>query len=253
MATSAACGRAPGVWILTKRAGSSEHACSVKILAVDTALGACSVAVLSGDRVLAEEYETMLRGHAEALAPMAQRAMGIAGIPFSALERIGVTTGPGTFTGQRVGLAFARALAVALKIPVVGTTTLHAMAEAALAVSPNAAWAVTAADAKRGEVYLAAYARRGTTLIEPRLVLASEVISPLSRTADEHGLSPVLAGTATPLITPILTHARYQTSDSGVRQPNAVFVGRLAAKSADIGPPRPLYLRAPDAKLPVSR
>lgn len=195
----------------------------------------------------------MLRGHAEALAPMVQRAIGIAGLPFSALERIGVTTGPGTFTGQRVGLAFARALAVALKIPVVGTTTLHAMAEAALARSPDAAWTVIAADAKRGELYLAAYARGGKTLVEPRLVLVSEVISPLSRSANEHGLSPVLAGTAVPLIAPMLTGMGYQTSDSGVRQPNAVFVGRLAAKAADIGPPRPLYLRAPDAKLPASR
>jgi tRNA threonylcarbamoyladenosine biosynthesis protein TsaB len=224
----------------------------VKILAVDTALGACSVAVLAGDGVLAQEHETMLRGHAEALAPMVQRVMGIAGLPFSALERIGVTTGPGTFTGQRVGLAFARALGVALKIPVVGTTTLHAMAEAALAGSPDAEWTIAAADAKRGEVYLAAYARGGKTLMEPRLVLTSEVISPLSGSADEHGLSPVLAGTAVSLIEPMLTGGGYQTCDSGVRQPNAVFVARLAAKSPDIGPPRPLYLRAPDAKLPVS-
>jgi tRNA threonylcarbamoyladenosine biosynthesis protein TsaB len=223
----------------------------VKILAVDTALGACSVAVLSDDYVLAEQHEPMLRGHAEAVAPMVQRAMDIAGLPFSALHRIGVTTGPGTFTGQRVGLAFARALAVALKIPAVGTTTLHAMAEAALAASPDSGWTITAADAKRGEVYLAAYARRRKVLIEPRLVSALEVVSALSRSADEHGLSPVLAGTAVPLIGPILTGVGYEISDSGVRQPNAVFVARLAAKSADIGPPRPLYLRAPDAKLPV--
>ena len=109
----------------------------MKILAVDTALGACSAAVLSDGHVLSQEHELMLRGHAEALAPMVQRVMTAAGISFRALQRVGVTTGPGTFTGQRVGLAFARALGVALKVPVVGTTTLHAMAEEALTKAPE--------------------------------------------------------------------------------------------------------------------
>ncbi|MFL6689772.1 MAG: tRNA (adenosine(37)-N6)-threonylcarbamoyltransferase complex dimerization subunit type 1 TsaB, partial [Alphaproteobacteria bacterium] len=77
----------------------------MKILAVDTALGACSVAVLSDKQVLSHRYEIMDRGHAEALAPMVQRAMQDAGLSFADLERLAVTTGPGTFTGQRVGLA----------------------------------------------------------------------------------------------------------------------------------------------------
>jgi len=74
-----------------------------KLLAVDTALGACSVAVLDGDRVLAHRFQEMTRGHAEALAPMVDEAMRHAGIAFAALDRLAVTTGPGTFTGQRVG------------------------------------------------------------------------------------------------------------------------------------------------------
>ncbi|MFL5238092.1 MAG: tRNA (adenosine(37)-N6)-threonylcarbamoyltransferase complex dimerization subunit type 1 TsaB, partial [Rhizomicrobium sp.] len=72
----------------------------MKILAVDTALGACSVAVLSDKQVLSHRYEIMDRGHAEALAPMVQRAMQDAGLSFADLERLAVTTGPGTFTGQ---------------------------------------------------------------------------------------------------------------------------------------------------------
>ena len=225
----------------------------MKILAIATALGACSVAVLSGEHVVAEEHEAMLRGHAEALAPMVQRVIGIAGLPFSALDRIGVTTGPGTFTGQRVGLAFARALGVALKIPVVGTTTLHAMAEEALAALSGAAWAITAADAKRGEVYLAAYARGGKILVPPRLVVVSAVLMELSQPAGECGLMPVLAGTAAPLVESMFKGAGHQASDSGVRQPKAIFVGLLVANSADVGPPRPLYLRPPDAKMPAPR
>ena len=225
----------------------------MNILAIDTALGACSVAILSGKHVVAEEHEAMLRGHAEALAPMVQRVLGVAGLPFSALDRIGVTTGPGTFTGQRVGLAFARALGVALKIPVVGTTTLHAMAEEALAAFPDAGWAISAADAKRGEVYLAAYARDRKILVQPRLAMISAVLSKLSQAAGEYGLTPVLAGTAAPLVEPLLKAAGYEGPVSEVRQPKAAFVARLVANSPDVGPPRPLYLRPPDAKLPALR
>ncbi len=77
----------------------------MKILAADTALGACSVAILDGAQVLAHRFVVMERGHAEALAPMADEAMKEAEIAFAALDRLAVTTGPGTFTGQRVGLA----------------------------------------------------------------------------------------------------------------------------------------------------
>ena len=68
----------------------------------------------------------MDRGHAEALAPMVEDAMR--GIAFADLDRLAVTTGPGTFTGQRVGLAFMRGLRVALHRPLIGITTLAAMA-----------------------------------------------------------------------------------------------------------------------------
>ena len=91
----------------------------MKILAVDTALGACSAAVLDGDAVLAHRLEVMDRGHAEALAPMVQALMQDARISFRDLQRLAVTTGPGTFTGQRVGIAFMRGLRIALKIPLV--------------------------------------------------------------------------------------------------------------------------------------
>jgi len=225
----------------------------VKILAVDTALGACSVAILSGDRVLAEQHEPMLRGHAESLAPMVERAMAAASLPFTALGRIGVTTGPGTFTGQRVGLAFARALGVALKIPVVGLTTLHVMAAETLAAAAAPAWTIIAADAKRGEIYFAAYAPGGKVLVEPCLLSTSAVLTKLAHISGEYGMSPVMAGTAVPLLEPMLKTAGYQAHDTRIRQPRALFVALLAAHSAVAGPPRPLYLRPPDAKLPGSR
>src|SRR5580704_978202 len=105
----------------------------IRILAVDTALGACSAAVLEGDVVRAHRFVATERGHAEALAPMVQETMREAEIAFADLDRLAVTTGPGTFTGQRVGLAFMRGLRLALKKPLAGITTLDAMAAAAMA------------------------------------------------------------------------------------------------------------------------
>jgi tRNA threonylcarbamoyladenosine biosynthesis protein TsaB len=221
----------------------------VIILAVDTALGACSAALVSDGRVLAHEHREMARGHAEALAPMVEDVMRRAGCAFSEIERIGVTTGPGTFAGQRVGLAFARALALALKKPAVGVTTLDTMAAEALSRNTSAAWAIAAADAKRGEIYLGARAR-GASLLEPVLVPLSEAPARLVSLAERNGLAVALAGTATDALGPLLRSSGFAPSDSLVRQPDAIFVAQLAAVAPDGPPPKPLYLRPPDAKLP---
>ena len=94
------------------------------VLGLDTCLNACSVAVLEGDTVLAHRSEAMARGHQERLALMARSAMVEAGLRFDRLDRVGATVGPGSFTGLRVGVAFAKGLASALSIPAVGIGTL---------------------------------------------------------------------------------------------------------------------------------
>ena len=102
----------------------------MRILAIDTSCGAASVAVVESGRAgpLAVISRPMARGHAEALAPMVEEAMrGVEG-GFPSLARIAVAVGPGSFTGIRVGLAMARAMGVALAIPVVGVSTLAAFA-----------------------------------------------------------------------------------------------------------------------------
>jgi tRNA threonylcarbamoyladenosine biosynthesis protein TsaB len=98
------------------------------VLALDTALDACAVALVEGDTVRASISEPMSRGQAERLAPMARDVMAAAGARFADLDRIAVTTGPGSFTGVRVGLSFARALALALNRPCLGVSTLEALA-----------------------------------------------------------------------------------------------------------------------------
>ena len=219
------------------------------ILGLDTALGACSAALVADGRIIAHEHRAMLRGHAEALAPMVEALMREAGLGFSQLDRIAVTTGPGTFTGQRVGLAFARALRVALNKPVVGVTTLGVMAEEAL-TKQRVAWAIAAADAKRGEIYLGARSAQGETLLEPELIAAQSVLAHIVALAKVHGYRLALAGTAAEIIAPSLARAGLLPTDSLVRQPDAIFVARLAAQAQIGAPPKPLYLRAPDAKLP---
>jgi tRNA threonylcarbamoyladenosine biosynthesis protein TsaB len=210
----------------------------LKLLAVDTALGACSVAVLDGDRTLAHHFEEMTRGHAEALAPMVDETMRRAGLAFAALDRLAVTTGPGTFTGQRVGLAFMRGLRVALQKPLVGITTLEAMAFATGAVR-----AAAIHDAKRDEAYLLLW-DKGIVSLPPTVMLFGDAVTRI------HGFGPcALCGTGAATAEETLG-ANFTLTN--IHQPDALFVAKLAmTRSAKDVPPAPLYLRAPDAKLPA--
>lgn len=209
----------------------------MKILSCDTALGACSVALLDGENILAHRLTAMARGHAEALAPMVERAMRESHVPFAALDRLAVTTGPGTFTGQRVGLAFMRGLKVALHKPLIGVTTLEAMASATQSTK-----AAAIHDAKRDEAYLLLW-ENGETVLEPAVMNFSDAVEKI------RAFGPcALAGTGAMAAHSVLGDS-FALSD--VRQPDALWVARLAqTRPASDVPPAPLYLRAPDAKLP---
>lgn len=205
-------------------------------LGLDTALGACSVALVRESGIVARSHEVMSTGHAERLAPMVETLMRETGIAFASLTRIAVTTGPGTFTGQRIGLAFARGLALALKIPCIGTTTLEAMAAAARAERPVHG-VLVATDARRGECYAQVFAADGAPEGIPALLTleaAAALVTP----------GTTLAGSAADLLS---AHGGVL---SAIRQPDAAFVAQIALTRPDAGPPHPLYLRAPDAKLP---
>lgn len=204
------------------------------VLAVDTCFGACSAAVLDGKHVIASRYVPMERGHAEALAPMVGAVMAEAQLAFAALDRLAVTTGPGSFTGQRVGLAFMRGLRVALEKPLTGVTSLAAMAEQARAQT-GCDKAAALHDAKRGEVY---FAMTGTAF--PAQILSFAEAE--TKLAEFSGLA--LAGTGA---------AQFAKPDrivTTITAPDAVWVARLSLALETKDAPRPLYLRAPDAKLP---
>jgi tRNA threonylcarbamoyladenosine biosynthesis protein TsaB len=211
----------------------------VRLLAVDTALGGCSVALLEGETVLAHIFEAMDRGHAERLAPMVDEAMR--GADFSSLTHLAVTTGPGTFTGQRVGLAFMRGLRLALKIPLTGVTTLEVLALAAMQES-GMGKAAAIHDARRDEAYL--------LLRDGERVVVEPVVMPFADAVERiRAFGPcVLAGTGAASAKESLGA---DFTLSSVRQPDALWVARLAQiMPVPQDAPGPLYLRAPDAKLP---
>ena len=209
-----------------------------RLLAVDTALGACSVAVLQDGQIIAHHFEEMARGHAEALAPMVAAAME--GTGFDSLDRLAVTVGPGTFTGQRVGLAFMRGLRIALKKPLIGITTLEAMAAAT-----GADKAASIHDARRDEAYLLLW-REGKIVTPPVVMGFSDAVEKI------RAFGPcAVAGTGAAAAVNVLGE---KFPLSPVRQPDALWVARLAMhRPAPDEAPAPLYLRAPDAKLPAAR
>jgi len=247
------------------------------VLAVDTALAACAAAIVRLDvpvadaagaedglkppvasapaqggepvgekpasQILASETLAMERGHAEALLPMIERVMGAAKLEFAGLDRIAVTVGPGSFTGLRVGISAARGLGLATGKPVVGITSLAALA-APMAAEVSTAPIISAIDARHGQVYFQVTGGRGTILIRPRAGPLSEAAS-----ASRFGACRIV-GDAARLVADAWPAGGVPPAEVCVRTaPEIAWVARLGAQ-ADVrrAAARPLYLRPPDAK-----
>jgi tRNA threonylcarbamoyl adenosine modification protein YeaZ len=213
----------------------------MKLLAIDTALEACSVAVAAGDgKQSIVVSEIVGRGHAERLFGMIEAAMAEAGLAFADLDRIAVTVGPGSFTGLRVGIAAARGLALVVKCPVVGLGTLAVHAEAARAVAgPVPVLALL--DARRDEFYGERFAADGTP-VGPAEVGAAAHFAALVAKGD------VLAGSGADGVASALPEA-FAPIVHRASAPDMHALLRLALRAPVSGAsPRPLYLRPPDAK-----
>ena len=217
----------------------------MRILAIDTALPAVSACVLTEGATEAESAESlgMERGHAEALIPLIERVVGRVEGGFSALDRVAVTVGPGSFTGLRVGIAAARAKALACAIPPVGVSTLAALA-APLILDETAGTVVVAIDARHGHVFFAAFRADGGILVMPRFASKEDAI----RAVGEGPLR--LAGSGAPLLAIEAWHRGLGAEVVGERiTPDIAYVARLGLLADPASaPPRPLYLKAPDAK-----
>lgn len=221
----------------------------MKILAIDTALPAVSACVLTEGATRADASETMgmERGHAEALIPLIDRVMGRVEGGFSALNRVAVTVGPGSFTGLRVGIAAARAIALAWSIPAVGVSTLAALA-APLILDAIPGTVVVAVDARHGHVFFAAFHADGAIFVPPRFASKEDAIGQV-------GEGPLrLAGSGAPILAIEAWQRGLGAEIVGDRiVPDISFVARLGLLADPrSAPPRPLYLKAPDAKPQVT-
>jgi tRNA threonylcarbamoyladenosine biosynthesis protein TsaB len=217
----------------------------MRIIAIDTALAACSAAVLDTGYggIVASESLPMIRGHAEELMPLLRRVMTEAAMTFADIDRIAVTTGPGSFTGLRVGISAARGIALATGTPIVGLSTLSAYAAPHMAADDRFP-VVAAIDARHAHVYLQVFAPGGRTLTPPRLAPLSDAV----RAAAE--ASACIVGSAAQAIAAALTDADAAPALVDPRPaPDIAWVARVGTVlPEDQSPPKPQYLRAPDAQ-----
>jgi tRNA threonylcarbamoyladenosine biosynthesis protein TsaB len=215
------------------------------ILAIDTALDACAAAVLDtvAGKMIAQESLGMKRGHAEALMPLIARVIEASGVAFASLDRIAVTTGPGSFTGLRVGLSAARGIALAANKPVVGLTTLTAYAAPVVSETGEHP-IISAIDARHDHVYFQVVSGNGSSLVRPRVAPIEEALD-----AARFG-APHLVGNAAKILAerwPADAPPPFKVDAQPA--PDIAWVAWLgAAVNPDTAPARPYYLRAPDAK-----
>ena len=210
-------------------------------LAFDTATPMVSVALVHGDEVLAEQGVHAPNGQGETLAPLIQTVLRDARIDITAVEVIGVGLGPGPFTGLRVGVVTAAGLGDVLGVPVHGMCSLDAIAQAHRANQPFA----VATDARRKQVYWAAYDANGSRTSGPELGPPADVAAGL---VGQVGL--VLGAGAVLYAEAFAAFAVDESSPWPSAAAIARYASGLAARDAVPAALEPLYLRRPDARPP---
>lgn len=214
------------------------------LLAIDTAGERCSAAILRlPDGALLSRADPVIgRGHAEQLMSVIEAVLGQAGAGWGDLAKLGVGIGPGSFTGIRVGVSAARGLALALQLPVVGVSSLEALAEphwrggAVLAVH----------DAKRGEVYAALHGQDGMEL-QPPTAMSPDALPGFCAPVGD-GSPLVLTGSGTAIAAAELDGRDLIQRPAADASADIAAIARLAAGRTPAAPPSPLYLRGADAK-----
>jgi tRNA threonylcarbamoyladenosine biosynthesis protein TsaB len=222
----------------------------VIILAFDACFGGCSVAVWRDGVCCATDALPPGPGQADLLLPMVAATLARASLAITDVDRFAVTVGPGGFTGVRVGVAAARAFALATGKPVVATTSLHVMAIAALDLCPELYAErdlVVAVDAHRGELYVQCFDGAAAALAPPLAVAVGDAAWLPHGSVARRPLLIVGTGAA------ILADAAQKLGLSvhvslPTLLPSAQYLGQIAGTLVPRSLLSPLYLRAPDAK-----
>jgi len=224
----------------------------VLLLAFDTATPAVTVALHDGTELLAEHTEVDARRHGELLAPGIRTVLAEAGRSRLELTDVAVGVGPGPFTGLRVGLVTARALADALGIAVHGVCTLDILAWAVRRETQHSGPFAVATDARRREVYWARYEGPDRRLTEPA-VDWPHVVAPQVAGLAVAGEGAAKYPDAFPVaIAPLLPGAA-DLAELTVRRLAVASAASTESSTAGLLPPVPLYLRRPDAVEPGAR
>ncbi|MFG2285764.1 tRNA (adenosine(37)-N6)-threonylcarbamoyltransferase complex dimerization subunit type 1 TsaB [Streptomyces sp. NPDC048595] len=210
------------------------------LLALDTATPAVTVALYDGTDVLAESRDVDARRHGELLLPAVDRVLGAAGRKLDEVSDIVVGVGPGPYTGLRVGLVTAATFGAALDVPVHGLCTLDGLAYASGLTEPF----VVATDARRKEVYWARYADARTRLTEPAVDRPADIADQVA------GVPAVGAGAV--LYDGVFTGLRREAPEHQSAAALAALAAERLAAGQELLPPRPLYLRRPDAQVPAN-
>ena len=232
----------------------------MKILSLDTALAACSVALWRDGAIDAGRFVLMERGQSEAIMPMVRQVMAEAGAKFADIDLVAVTIGPGAFTGLRIGLAAGRGLALAAGLPCVGVTTLEAVAAGVDFGVRNAGTVLVGLETKRVDVYAQFFDGDMKPLDSPSAVLPKSLVHAVASGVElpafgirGHPVAPwplIVAGNAAPRVVAALGRAGVPASLSAAPgRPDAQVVARMAARrwrpGQILAPPAPLYLKPP--------
>lgn len=221
---------------------------SAPLLAIDTAGSACSVALWAERGILAHEISATLHGHAVVLAPMIERVAAGAGLSLKAVSAVAVSCGPGGFTGMRVGLATARALALSIGCPAIGIDSFAVLASAARrSTGPFEQDLLVVLDSRREELFAAALNPSLTPADAPKLLAAAEIAA-LCR---QRRLRLVAEAELTDFAELKSTQPQFADLDIVPARGDAAAVAELAALRPDLHlPAEPIYLRPPDVSQP---
>ena len=224
----------------------------MRILGFDTATSACSAAVWEDGRIAARRFEPMSRGQSERLMPMVREVLSEAGADFPGLDLLAVTTGPGAFTGLRIGLAAARGMALAGDLACFGVTTLYAVAAGVSETERQKANVLVVLDSKRAEVYAQAFRSDLLPLSEAQALMPADLAALMANGEGDADRVLVAGDGAGQVIQALKDKGIEAVLSTAPGVPDAATVAAIAAErwSSDqpAEPLRPLYLRPPDAK-----
>lgn len=214
----------------------------MKLLAVDSAASLCAACVwdTEAERELGRSVADIGKGHAERLMATIAEALAAAGADYSDLGRLAVSTGPGSFTGVRVGVSAVRGLALALKVPATGVTTLDALAVEAAITFPSRP-VMVAIEAGRGDLYVALYDDAGKMSYDACVLTFADALALATKAV------PVLCGSAAPKIAEAMADA-LDLGPLAATADIATYAKIAARRQSPTDKPRPVYLREPDAK-----